>query len=74
MNSAPALSCFTTRNDSPNFHARLKIDGISGYIVKSTKRKSLGEAARIAEELLDCQFALNRDPGFAVNSDPVALV
>ena len=34
-----------TRNGSPTYHARLKIPGVSGYVVKSTKRKDLIEAS-----------------------------
>jgi integrase len=39
-----------TRNGKPFFHARIKVDGVPGYRVASTKRRTLGEAARIAEE------------------------
>ena len=42
-----------TRNSKPTFHARIKIDGIAGYIVKSTKRQSVPEAMRVAEELYE---------------------
>lgn len=42
-----------TRNGRPTFHARLSVDGIDGYIVKSTKKTSLDEAKRVAEELYD---------------------
>ena len=42
-----------TRNNRPVYHCRLKIDGIHGYIIKSTKKKNLAEASRFAEELFD---------------------
>jgi integrase len=42
-----------TRNDSPIFHVRLKVEGRDGYVVKSTKRASLDEARAFAENLLD---------------------
>jgi integrase len=42
-----------TRNGSPNFHARLKVDGVRGYIVKSSKTASLAAAVRWAEDLYD---------------------
>ena len=42
-----------TRNRNPTFHARLKVEGAKGYIVKSSKRTSLAEAVRWAEDLYD---------------------
>jgi hypothetical protein len=42
-----------TRNNRPVYHARLKIDGHKGYFVKSTKRRSLAEATRVASDLYD---------------------
>jgi integrase len=42
-----------TRNGSPTYHARIKVDGVKGYIVKSTKRKSPEEAFAFAEDLYD---------------------
>ncbi|MBG05026.1 MAG: hypothetical protein CMM59_13235 [Rhodospirillaceae bacterium] len=42
-----------TRNNRPTYHVRLKLDGHKGYIVKSTKRKSLAEATVVAEDLYD---------------------
>ena len=47
-----AISLYT-RNGRPTFHCRLKLDGHKGYIIKSTKRTSLIEAARVAEDLYD---------------------
>lgn len=40
-----------TRNNHPTWHARLKIEGLDKYVVKSTKRTSLAEAKGIAESL-----------------------
>lgn len=40
-----------TRNDHPTWHARLTIDGLDKYVVKSTKRTNLAEARGIAESL-----------------------
>ena len=42
-----------TRHNRPTFHVRLKIEGHRGYIVKSTKRRTLAEAVRVAEDLYD---------------------
>lgn len=42
-----------TRNGRPTYHCRLKLDGHKDYIVKSTKRTALIEAARVAEDLYD---------------------
>ena len=42
-----------TRNGSPTYHARIKVDGVKGYIVKSTKRKTVEEAFGVAEALYD---------------------
>ena len=42
-----------TRNGNPTFHARLKVEGAKGYIVKSSKRTSLADAVRWAEDLYD---------------------
>ncbi|GHD46498.1 hypothetical protein GCM10017083_15670 [Thalassobaculum fulvum] len=42
-----------TRNGRPTFHARLSIDGMDGYVVRSTKRTSVEEARRVAEEWYD---------------------
>jgi integrase len=42
-----------TRNGQPTYHCRLKIDGHKGYVVKSTKKTELVEAARIANDLYD---------------------
>src|SRR5215217_6461678 len=42
-----------TRNGKPFFHARVKVDGVPGYKIASTKRRTLGEAARVAEEWYD---------------------
>jgi integrase len=42
-----------TRNDRSTFHVRLKIEGHKGYIVKSTKRRTLAEAVRVAEDHYD---------------------
>lgn len=42
-----------TRNNRPTYHVRLKLDGHKGYLVKSTKRKSLAEATVVAEDLYD---------------------
>lgn len=39
-----------TRNGRPTYHARLKIEGLAGYVVQSTRRRSLPEAARVAED------------------------
>jgi integrase len=41
------------RNDSPILHARIKLDGVKGYIVRSTKSKNIADAARKAEDLYD---------------------
>lgn len=38
-----------TRNENPTFHARIRIDGLENYIVKSTKRTNLAEAKAVAE-------------------------
>jgi len=37
----------------PIWQARLRVDGIDGYIIRSTKHQNIGEATRIAEELYD---------------------
>ena len=42
-----------TRNENPTFHAPLKIEGVKDYIVRSTKRRTLAEAVRVAEDLYD---------------------
>jgi integrase len=42
-----------TRNGNPTFHARLKVEGAKNYIVKSSKRTSLAEAERWAEDLYE---------------------
>ena len=42
-----------TRNGQPTFHARIKIDGVEGYVVKTTKCQTLPEAMRVAEELYE---------------------
>jgi integrase len=42
-----------TRNGRPTYHARLNLDGVDGYITKSTKRSSLAEAVRAAEDMYD---------------------
>ena len=42
-----------TRNNRPTFHVRFKIEGNKGYIIKSTKRNTLAEAVRVAEDLYD---------------------
>ena len=42
-----------TRNRTTTYHARLKIEGVQGYIIRSTKRESLAEAVRFAEDLYD---------------------
>jgi hypothetical protein len=42
-----------TRNGKPIYHCRLKLDGHRGYIVKSTKKTELVEAARVANDLYD---------------------
>ena len=42
-----------TRNGRPTYHVRLKVEGHKGYVVKSTKRRSLAEAVRVAEDLYD---------------------
>ena len=42
-----------TRNNRPTYHARLKIEGNKGYIVKSTKRRTLAEAVRVSEDIYD---------------------
>ncbi|MBL4749570.1 MAG: tyrosine-type recombinase/integrase [Amylibacter sp.] len=42
-----------TRNERPTYHVRLKIEGNKNYIVKSTKRRTLAEAVRVAEDLYD---------------------
>ncbi|KQT52998.1 MULTISPECIES: tyrosine-type recombinase/integrase [unclassified Aureimonas] len=42
-----------TRNGSPTFHVRLKVDGQDGYVVRSTKRVSVEEARTFAEDLYD---------------------
>lgn len=42
-----------TRNDRATYHVRLKVEGHKGYIVKSTRRRTLAEAVRVAEDLYD---------------------
>src|SRR5262245_46742214 len=42
-----------TRNGQPVFHARLKVEGKSGYVVKSTKCNDLQAARKFAEDLYD---------------------
>ena len=37
----------------PIWQARLRVDGIKGYIVRSTKHQNLAEATKIAEDLYD---------------------
>jgi integrase len=37
----------------PVWQARLRVDGIKGYIVKSTKHQNLAEATKVAENLYD---------------------
>jgi integrase len=41
------------RENSSVIQVRLKIDGLKGYIVKSTKKRDLEEALKIAEDLYD---------------------
>jgi len=54
-----------TRNGKPTFHARLSVEGISGYIVKSTKRTNLDEARRVAEDWFD-DYRYRQKNGLAV--------
>lgn len=42
-----------TRNGRPTYHARLSVEGIPGYVCKSTKRTNLVEAMKVAEEWYD---------------------
>ena len=42
-----------TRNGQPTFHTRLKVEGHKGYIVRSTHRTELADAARFADDLYD---------------------
>lgn len=42
-----------TRNGGGIYHARLSVDGISHYVVKSTKQRSLDRAREVAENLYD---------------------
>lgn len=41
------------RNGRPVFHARMKVDGIAGHVVKSTRMTRLEDAIRASEELHD---------------------
>jgi len=38
------------RNGKPVYHARLAVEGIDGYVVRTTKTSDLAEAVRIAED------------------------
>lgn len=40
-----------TRNGKPTYQARLTIDGLEKYVVKTTKRTNLAEAKAVAEAL-----------------------
>lgn len=42
-----------TRNGGGVYHARLSVEGMSQYVVKSTKHRSLDRAREFAENLLD---------------------
>lgn len=42
-----------TRNGGGVYHARLSVEGVSGYVVKSTKHRSLDRAREFAENLFD---------------------
>lgn len=41
------------RNNRPIYHARFRVAGHKGYIVKSTQRTELADAVRFAEDLYD---------------------
>ncbi|SDF29610.1 tyrosine-type recombinase/integrase [Bosea robiniae] len=42
-----------TRNGGGVYHARLSVEGVSDYVVKSTKHRSLDRAREFAEDLYD---------------------
>lgn len=42
-----------TRNSSGLYHVRLSVDGIEGYVTKSTKQRQLDRAREFAENLYD---------------------
>lgn len=42
-----------TRNGGGVYHARLSVEGVSDYVVKSTKQRSLDRAREVAEDLYD---------------------
>lgn len=42
-----------TRDGSAIYHARISVEGVRGYIVKSTKQRALDKAREVAENLYD---------------------
>lgn len=60
-----------TRNGKATYHARLSIDGVDGYVVKSTKRNNLDDARRIAEDWFD-DYRYRQKNGLAVGKHTFA--